>query len=62
MSERLLTADEVAALLQLRPSWVQEQTRRGNVPCVRLGRFVRYREEEIREWIARRASTGRKAA
>lgn len=51
-SERLLTAGEVAALLQVTRSWVYEQTRRNRMPHVRLGRYVRYRRSAVEAWIA----------
>lgn len=39
----LLTADEVAAMLRMKRAWVYAETRRGSLPHVRLGRYVRYR-------------------
>lgn len=52
-SERLLTAGEVAAFLQVTKPWVYDQTRRHRMPHVRLGRYVRYRRSAVEEWIAR---------
>jgi excisionase family DNA binding protein len=50
--DRLLTASEVAALLQVTKAWVYEQTRRHRMPHIRLGRYVRYRRSAVEEWIA----------
>lgn len=47
----LLTAEEVAALLRVTPAWVYAQTRRHQIPHLRLGRYVRYRREGIEAWI-----------
>lgn len=55
MSEQLLTADEVAAKLQVPKRWVEDHTRSGDLPCVLLGRYRRYRESAIDEWIDERA-------
>jgi excisionase family DNA binding protein len=52
MSGSLLTASEVAALLGVPVSWVYEQSRRGRIPTVSLGRYRRYRREAIEAWIA----------
>jgi len=52
MTEALLTADEVAALLGVGKSWVYEQSRRGHIPTVTLGRYRRYRREAIEAWVA----------
>jgi excisionase family DNA binding protein len=48
---RLLTAEEVAALLSVTPAWVYEQSRAGRIPTVTLGRYRRYRREAIDLWI-----------
>ena len=51
MSGSLLTADEVADLLGVPKSWVYEQSRRGAIPTVTLGRYRRYRREAIEAWV-----------
>jgi excisionase family DNA binding protein len=50
----LLTAQQVAKLLGVPPSWVYEQSRRGSIPTVALGRYRRYRAEAILEWVKER--------
>ncbi len=52
MPESLLTADQVAHLLGVPRSWVYEQSRRGTIPTVTLGRYRRYRREAIEAWLA----------
>ncbi len=51
VSERLLTAADVAELLSVPVSWVREHTRSGRIPHVQLGRYVRYRREAVASWI-----------
>jgi excisionase family DNA binding protein len=51
MRESLLTAQEVADLLGVARSWVYEQSRRGRIPTVTLGRYRRYRREAIEAWV-----------
>ena len=51
MSGPLLTAAEVADLLGVPKSWVYEQSRKGSIPTVTLGRYRRYRAEAISRWI-----------
>lgn len=61
MSERLLTALEVAERLSVPESWVREQTRAGSIPCVRLGRYRRYEWEAVVAWLeGQRAGQWRK--
>jgi excisionase family DNA binding protein len=49
---RLWTAEQAASYLGVRPSWVYEATREGRIPVVRLGKHVRYLQEDLDEWIA----------
>jgi excisionase family DNA binding protein len=51
MSERLLTAAEVAELLTVPESWVREATRDGRLPHLALGRYRRYDRDAIAAWL-----------
>jgi excisionase family DNA binding protein len=48
---QLLTAAEVAELLNVPVSWVRESTRSGAMPCVSLGRYRRYDREDVLAWL-----------
>jgi excisionase family DNA binding protein len=48
----LLTAEEVAALLQVTVGWVYAQTRARRIPHLRLGRYVRYRRSTLEGWMS----------
>jgi excisionase family DNA binding protein len=43
----LLTPDDLAAELKVPVSWVYEQSRQGNIPTVRVGRYIRFRLKEV---------------
>ena len=58
MSGALLTAGQVAKLLGVPTSWVYEQSRRGRIPTVTLGRYRRYRAEAIDQWLEELEATG----
>jgi excisionase family DNA binding protein len=47
-----MDAGRAAELLSVPPSWLLAQARKGAVPHVRLGRYVRFREADIEELIA----------
>ncbi len=54
--ERLLTVGEVAALLQVPPSWVYARTRQRSaerIPGFRLGKYWRFREADVLAWLER---------
>ena len=53
---RLLTVSEVAELLQVTVSWVYGRTRNRSqerLPGYRLGKYWRFREDEIHAWVKR---------
>jgi excisionase family DNA binding protein len=62
MSTRLMTAAEVAERLGVPKSWVYEQSRAGRIPTVALGRYRRFREEAVAEWIEQLESSSRRPA
>lgn len=53
--KRLMTVAEVAELLQMSPAWVRQHAagdRRPFIPCVRMGKAMRFDPDEIAEFIA----------
>lgn len=50
---RLLTPENVAELLQVSVRWVLSAARGGELACVRVGRFPRFRPEDVRAYIER---------
>jgi excisionase family DNA binding protein len=46
-----LTADQIADLLSVPKTWVLESARTGAIPCVRLGRYVRFDETDVKAWL-----------
>ena len=55
--DKLLTADELAERLGMKTEWVWAQARAGRIPHVRLGRYRRFRESAVEEWL-RELETG----
>jgi len=51
VSQSLLSAGQVAQMLGVPKSWVYEQSRKGRIPTVTLGRYRRYRAEAITCWV-----------
>jgi excisionase family DNA binding protein len=47
----IMTADEVAGLLRLRPSTVADLARRGDLPSVKLGRHRRYLRDDVMAYV-----------
>jgi excisionase family DNA binding protein len=62
VTDRLLTAEDVAEMLSVPVSWVRESSRSGAIPCVRLGRYVRFVEGDVLEWLEQCKTPGRPVA
>jgi len=58
LDRRLLTARDVATLLCVPVSTVYELTRSGRLPCLRIGRAVRFSKEDLEAHLAARRGTG----
>jgi excisionase family DNA binding protein len=57
-SNRLLTVEEVAILLHVPVSWVYGRMRKRSLerlPAYRLGKYWRFREDEINAWVKRQS-------
>jgi excisionase family DNA binding protein len=59
---RLLTAREVAETLGLSTETILEWVRRGDLPAFKLGRAIRFREDDLDQWLAERATSLKMAA
>jgi excisionase family DNA binding protein len=56
---RLLTARELAGLLEVSTETVLRWTRRGELPAIRLpGGAIRYRETDLDAWLEARETAG----
>jgi excisionase family DNA binding protein len=56
IEDRLLTREEAAAYLGVRPQTlsVWHSERRYNLPVVKVGRLVKYRLSDLRAWVESR--------
>jgi excisionase family DNA binding protein len=54
-SASLLDADQAAEVLNVPASWLLAQARANRIPHHRLGRYLRFRRDELEDWLDRRA-------
>lgn len=52
LDEPLLDAEQAAKLLNVRPSWIRDATRAGRLPCIRVGRHLRFTRPMLEQWAA----------
>lgn len=62
VTERLLTAPELADRLAVPKTWILESARSGAMPCVRLGRYVRFDLADVEKWLEECKRPGRPVA
>jgi len=54
-SPTLLSAEAVAKVFDVPKTWISEAARRGELPSVRLGHYVRFRIEDLQTFVSTRA-------
>jgi excisionase family DNA binding protein len=52
LDEPLLDCEAAAALLNVRVSWVRDAARLGHLPCLRVGRHLRFSRVMLEDWLA----------
>jgi excisionase family DNA binding protein len=48
---KLMTLAQVAELLNVKPKTIYDWTHRRRIPCVKLGRLLRFDQDEIERWV-----------
>ena len=60
MEGKLLKADEVAAMFQVRESTIYKWVHYGYIPHVKLGAALRFDRDSLLKWIKDKETKGRK--
>jgi excisionase family DNA binding protein len=47
----LLRPEQAAELLAVKTSWVYDAVRTGRLPCLRIGRHIRFTRAMLEEWL-----------
>jgi excisionase family DNA binding protein len=50
----LLRPEQAAELLNVKTSWIYEATRSNRLPCLRIGRHIRFTRAMLEEWLTTR--------
>ena len=51
LEEPLLTPADAAGLLVVKTSWIYEAVRDGRLPCVRIGRHIRFLRSDLERFV-----------
>lgn len=57
--DRLLTVDDLATWLQVKPRTIYQWVHEGYIPVIKLGSLVRFDQASIIEWVKKREAPGR---
>ena len=50
----LLRPEQAAELLNVKPSWIYDAARTNKLPCIRIGRHIRFTRAMLEDWLATR--------
>ncbi len=52
LNRPLLEASAAAELLAAKPSWIYEAVRGGVLPCLKIGRHIRFTKRMLEKWLS----------
>lgn len=52
LNDPLLRPEQAAELLAVKSSWVYGAVRAGRLPCLRIGRHIRFTQTMLEDWLA----------
>ena len=52
--EKLLTPEEISRVLNVRLSTIYKWTHMGSIPYIKVGKFIRFKEKDIKEWVGKK--------
>ena len=58
----LLTLEETAALLKVSKSWIYERTRKGAIPHLKLGKYLRFPLADLLRWATSQRRQAKEAS
>ncbi|PIQ81543.1 MAG: hypothetical protein COV76_08200 [Candidatus Omnitrophica bacterium CG11_big_fil_rev_8_21_14_0_20_64_10] len=56
--EKLVNVQEMARVLSVPVSWLYERTRLGTIPCIRIGKYVRFDPAEVLAFFRKQKPDG----
>ena len=51
MNENLIGINEIAKKLDVPVSWIYSRTRTNEIPCVRIGKYIKFDSDRVMRWI-----------
>ena len=57
--DRLLTPEQIAEYIGVKKSTIYQWTHIGYIPDIKIGRFVRFKENDVIKWLETKSINGR---
>jgi excisionase family DNA binding protein len=51
LNDPLLRPEQAAELLSVKASWIYDAVRTGRLPCLRVGRHIRFTQAMLEDWL-----------
>jgi len=51
LNDPLLRPEQAAELLAVKASWIYDAVRTGRLPCLRVGRHIRFTQTMLEDWL-----------
>jgi excisionase family DNA binding protein len=51
LTDPLLRPERAAQLLSVKTSWIYDAVRTGRLPCLRVGRHIRFTQAMLEDWL-----------
>jgi excisionase family DNA binding protein len=51
IGSEFITVNELADYIRVKPIWVYQKTRKGEIPHLKIGKMLRFRRSTIEEWL-----------
>jgi len=51
---KLLTPEELGQILHVKVSTIYQWTHMGLIPFLKIGKLIRFKEDDIKEWISKK--------
>ena len=51
LNDPLLRPEQAAQLLSVKTSWIYDAVRTGRLPCLRVGRHIRFTQAMLEDWL-----------
>ncbi len=57
-NDQLITVSQLSSRLQVEKGWIYERTRTRSIPFIKLGKYLRFKWDDVEEWFDSETARG----